>query len=180
MLAIAKSSPGSTTDAVRPGKRMRDLDGLKAISLAAVLLGRLSTTRGFPKLEIEPAIGDYANLSVVMFFVSSGFLITTLRLEQYRQFEGISLRPFYVRRVPRLFRPFLLFVIFPMTMQRLGIRLNPGDLLAALTDTVNFRQGGGWYIGHLWSLSVEEQFYPLWPAVLVVADCRLPSGLRAA
>jgi peptidoglycan/LPS O-acetylase OafA/YrhL len=173
MPVIAKSSPGSTTDAVRPGKRMRALDGLRAISIAAVLLGHLSGTRGFPQLEIEPVIGDYANLGVVMFFVISGFLITTLLLEEYQQFGDISLRLFYARRVLRLFPAFLLYMIFLMTVERLGwIRLNPGDLLAALTYTVNFRQGTSWYIGHLWSLSVEEQFYLLWPAVLVVAGCR--------
>jgi peptidoglycan/LPS O-acetylase OafA/YrhL len=173
MLATAKSSPGSTTDAVQPGKRMRALDGLRAISIGAVLLGHLSGTRGFPNLQIEPFIGDYANLGVVMFFVISGFLITTLLVEEYQQFESISLRLFYARRVLRLFPAFLMYVLFLVTMQRLGtIRLNPGDLLAAMTYTVNFRRGNSWYIGHLWSLSVEEQFYLLWPAALVVTGCR--------
>ena len=172
-MLVAKSSPGSTTDAVRPGKRLRALDGLRAISIAAVLLGHLSGTRGFPKLELEPVAGDYANLGVVMFFVISGFLITTLLLEEYQQFGGISLRLFYARRVLRLFPAFLLFIVFLMTIQQLGaIRLNPSDLLSAMTYTVNFRQGSSWYIGHLWSLSVEEQFYLLWPAVLVVAGYR--------
>jgi len=152
---------------------MRALDGLRAVSIAFVLLGHLSGTRGFPQLEIEPVIGDYANLGVIMFFVISGFLITTLLLEEHQRFGGISLRLFYARRVLRLFPAFLLFVSFLIAVQLFGlIRLNPGDLLAAMTYTVNFRQGSSWYIGHLWSLSVEEQFYLLWPAVLVVAGYR--------
>ena len=149
---------------------MPALDGLRALSIAFVLLGHVSGTHGGPKLELERVMGDYANLGVVMFFVISGFLITGLLLDEHKRFGSISLRLFYARRVLRLFPAFLLFIVFLFTMQRLGwIRLNPGDYLSALTYTVNFRQSSSWFIGHLWSLSVEEQFYLLWPAVLVVA-----------
>ena len=135
-----------------------------------VLLGHLSGTQGFPKNELHKFIGDYANLGVTIFFVISGFLITTLLIEEHEIAGSISLRLFYARRILRLFPAFALFILFLITLQFLGwIRLNPGDLRAALTYTVNFRQGSSWYIGHLWSLSVEEQFYLLWPAVLVLA-----------
>lgn len=152
---------------------MPALDGLRAISIALVLLGHMAGTTGFPKLELEHVIGDYANLGVLMFFVISGFLITTLLVEEHEQFGGISLPLFYGRRVLRLFPAFLVFLTFLVFMQYLGlIHLDSGDLFSAFTYTVNFRQHSSWYIGHLWSLSVEEQFYVLWPAMLAIAGCR--------
>jgi peptidoglycan/LPS O-acetylase OafA/YrhL len=152
---------------------MPALDGLRAISIALVLLGHLSGTRGFPKLDLARYVGDYANLGVTMFFVISGYLISTLLVEESQRFGNISLRLFYTRRVLRLFPAFLLFALFLVIVQQAGwIRLNPGDLTAALTYTVNFRSHSSWYIGHLWSLSVEEQFYLLWPALLAIAGCQ--------
>jgi peptidoglycan/LPS O-acetylase OafA/YrhL len=118
-------------------------------------------------------VGDYANLGVTMFFVISGYLISNLLVEEAQRFGNISLRLFYARRALRLFPAFLLFALFLAIVQWAGwIRLNPGDLVAAVTYTVNFRSHSSWYIGHLWSLSVEEQFYLLWPALLAFAGCR--------
>src|ERR1022692_4138331 len=60
---------------------MPSLDGLRAISIALVLLGHLSGTRGFVRLDF--GIGDYAHLGVVVFFVISGFLITRLLISEH-------------------------------------------------------------------------------------------------
>jgi len=66
---------------------------------------------------------------------------------------------------------FYLTVIF--TLSALGaVTLHPGDVLHALTYTMNFHFDRAWQVGHLWSLSVEEQFYLLWPAALLLAGSR--------
>ncbi len=83
---------------------MPALDGLRALSIALVLLGHTSGTRGFPDTHFARYIGDYANLGVIVFFVISGYLITTLLLEELDRYGTISLRLFYARRALRLFR----------------------------------------------------------------------------
>src|SRR5271155_915063 len=80
---------------------MPSLDGLRALSILMVLLGHLSGTRGFMRLNL--GIGDYAHLGVVVFFVISGFLITTLLMHEYRHHGTISLKLFYARRSIRIF-----------------------------------------------------------------------------
>jgi peptidoglycan/LPS O-acetylase OafA/YrhL len=151
------------------GARLPALDGLRAVSICLVLLGHLSATRGFPNLTFERWFGDYANLGVMVFFVISGFLITRLLVEEHTRTGRISIPLFYARRILRLFPAFLLFLACLMAANAIGwIQLQHGDITAALTYTVNFRSSSSWYIGHLWSLSVEEQFYLVWPAVLVL------------
>jgi peptidoglycan/LPS O-acetylase OafA/YrhL len=160
---------------------MPALDGLRALSIALVLLGHVSGTRGFPDTHLSRYIGDYANLGVIVFFVISGYLITTLLLEELDRFGTISLRLFYARRALRLFPAFFLLVVFLLVVERIGwIRLNPGDLAAAFTYTVNFRTHSSWYIGHLWSLSVEEQFYLLWPMLLAIGGRRRAAKVAGA
>ena len=66
-----------------------------------VLLGHLSGTQGVPKLDFH--IGDYAHFGVVIFFVISGFLITTLLLAEHARNESVSLKLFYARRSIRIF-----------------------------------------------------------------------------
>ncbi len=156
------------------------LDGLRAVSIVLVLLGHVSGTQGFPDTHLDRFLGDYANLGVIVFFVISGFLITTLLLEEQQRTRRISLGLFYARRFLRLMPALFMFIACVVALQSLGaIRLNPGDLTAALTYTVNLRSSTSYYIGHLWSLSVEEQFYFLWPAALVLAGTRRASYVAA-
>jgi len=106
----------------------------------------------------------HAALGVRIFFVISGYLITHLLLEEIRQYGNVSLPLFYARRALRILPAFLLFVAALVILSRLSIIwLPPGSLLTVLTYTVNFSTRSVWYTGHLWSLSVEEQFYFLWP-----------------
>jgi len=157
--------------------RIPTLDGLRAISIALVLLGHLSGTRNYPR-SLD-SLGQFGNFGVRIFFVISGFLITDLLLRERTKTGSISLRQFYLRRVFRIFPAAYVFmgVIAVLSLRSL-IGLNPHDLLFATTYTSNFNPHRSWYVGHLWSLSVEEQFYLLWPAVLALLG--VAAGARVA
>lgn len=161
-------SDSVTAVAVEAGKRparsdhMPSLDGLRAISIALVLIGHLGGTRGFARIDL--GIGDYGHLGVVVFFVISGFLITRLLLSEHMKKGHVSLKLFYARRSLRLFPASYAFIGCVWLLWQMGIlQMEAKDIWHAATYTVNFRPGLAWEIGHLWSLSVEEQFYLLWP-----------------
>lgn len=123
-------------------------------------------------------------IGVDLFFVLSGFLITTLLLDERGHFGTISLRLFWARRFLRLMPIYLLYVggitiaIIAGPAANLAVHYGwtPTMLVLSLwTYTLNFLPMGGIWTGqyltrHLWSLSVEEQFYFVWPVLL----CWLP------
>lgn len=105
---------------------------------------------------------------VSVFFVISGFLITRLLLREHRATGTISLRRFYARRVLRIFPAFYTFLIALAVLALLGrLRLPWVSMLAAATFTWNYAHPpGAWWLGHVWSLCIEEQFYLTWPILL--------------
>ena len=152
---------------------MAGLDGLRAVAVLAVV---------FYHLNVGWASGGL--LGVGVFFVLSGYLITDLLLAEREREGAIALGRFWLRRARRLL-PALwvmlvvvtLWIVFLDPSQLGGIR---GALLAALLYFSNW-----WYafqhvsyfasfgapspLGHLWSLAVEEQFYLVWPLLLMLA-----------
>ncbi len=157
--------------------RLPSLDGLRAVSIALVLLGHLEGTKGFPSW-LDSHV-DLGNLGVRVFFVISGFLITTLLVREWSDTGRISLTNFYLRRLFRIFPACYLFLSVMAIISATGyIELRPHDLLCGFTYTMNNHVDRSWYVGHLWSLSVEEQFYILWPVVLYFTGIR--TGLRVA
>ncbi|MFI5239699.1 MAG: acyltransferase family protein, partial [Gemmatimonadales bacterium] len=108
------------------------------------------------------------HLGVLVFFVISGFLITSLLMSEREMTGAISLKRFYLRRVLRIFPAFYAFILVMAVATLLGaVHLTGRDFAYALTYTVNFEPNRALAIGHLWSLSVEEQFYLLWPLTLL-------------
>ena len=154
------------------GGRIASLDGLRAISIALVMLGHLKGTTGFPHAIgdlAESRLVEVANLGVRVFFVISGFLITGLLLAEWRTTGGVSLPHFYLRRTFRIFPAYFAFLGVVALLAAAGaVHLLPGDWLHAVTYTMNYHEPRSWYVGHLWSRSVEEQFYLLWPAVMLL------------
>jgi peptidoglycan/LPS O-acetylase OafA/YrhL len=141
---------------------MPSLDGLRAISIFMVVLGHLSGTRGFVRLNL--GIGDYAHLGVVFFFVISGFLITSLLKSELESRGKISLKLFYARRSVRIFPASYGYLAVVSLLWALNvIQLTRSDIWHGITYTMNYAPVRSWQVGHLWSLSVEEQFYLLWP-----------------
>ena len=175
--------PLSATDAtdevlqVPAHGRIPSLDGLRAISIAAVLLGHLAGSNNFPTVIGDVVRGngfvDVAYFGVSVFFVISGFLITGILMKESQRPGGIGLRRFYLRRTMRIFPAYYVFVFAVVLMTAIGIfSVTSNDIGHALTYTTNYDPNRSWEIGHLWSLSVEEQFYLLWPVALILLGIR--------
>ncbi len=144
--------------------RIPSLDGLRALSIAMVLLGHLSGTRGSP---VPQFFERYANFGVRAFFVISGFLITTILLAEHRKTGVISVRDFFIRRVFRIFPAAYVYTTVIVVLAAHSLRRV--DIASAYGYLANYNLSRPWIIGHLWSLSVEEQFYLIWPLLVCVA-----------
>jgi peptidoglycan/LPS O-acetylase OafA/YrhL len=160
-------------------KRVPGLDGLRGISIILVLCAHFARTPDFYSPALWNPISALGNLGVRIFFVISGYIITLLLLREAEKTGKISVGQFYLRRVLRIFPASYAFILFITIVYAFGpLRLKPGDLLHAYTYTINYFPGRSWWVGHLWSLSVEEQFYLLWPATLLFLG--IQRGLKAA
>ena len=146
------------------------LDGLRGVAILAVVIHH---TR-------QPFIqGGY--LGVDLFFVLSGFLITTILLEEWERCGAVSFRRFYLRRALRLLPALVVllaaFVVLSVALSLAGVEQKIPTPVGLTVLAVVFYQAN-WVWGfdlfdlgpleHTWSLSVEEQFYLLWPVILVV------------
>jgi len=153
------------------GGRIPSLDGLRALSITFVLLAHLCGTRFFVLgTDVFRVLGDFGNLGVRIFFIISGFLITSLLLKERVTDGRISLKNFYIRRVLRIFPAAYAFISIIWIAGILGLlQVGRADFLAACSYTMNYLRPHGWNLGHLWSLAVEEQFYLIWPLALCVA-----------
>jgi peptidoglycan/LPS O-acetylase OafA/YrhL len=146
-------------------KRIPSLDGLRALSIVLVFSGHLYGTSNYPRNAFTHALSEYAHFGVQVFFVISGFLITLLLLREHDRTGRIDLRSFYLRRTLRIF-PAAFAYITAMAILHYPL----GYLRYAYTYTMCYAgQGRPWVLGHLWSLSVEEQFYLFWPLAMAFA-----------
>jgi peptidoglycan/LPS O-acetylase OafA/YrhL len=139
--------------------RIPSLDGLRAVSISLVLIGHWAELRYHSNVA-----GAFANLGVRVFFVISGYLITTLLLKEREKTCTIRLREFYVRRAYRILPAAMAFMLPVFVI--FWHQLRWYHIAAAALYLANFDYAHPWFLGHLWSLSVEEQFYFLWPGVL--------------
>ena len=161
--------------------RIPSLDGLRAISIAMVLLAHLAGTRGFPMSAASGRMLGLGELGVHVFFVISGFLITGLLMDELALSGRISLSRFYLRRTLRIFPAYYTYLAIVFLAAVAGwVQLAPHDLIHGLSYTSNYYPSRSWFMGHTWSLSVEEQFYLLWPALVVLAGPRRAVFIAAA
>lgn len=166
-----------------------ELDGIRAIAIVSVLGGH-STLIGSgadlmgPKLATG-ALGFHGGVfGVDIFFVLSGFLITTLLLQEYASWRQIDFKAFYIRRILRL-SPAMLMTLAGCAVYLLLSGGHSGNfdwwaILYSALYVSNFALiFGGLILGMLtptWSLSVEEQFYSIWPLIM----SRLVTASRAS
>ena len=143
--------------------RNRDLDGVRGLAILLVVAAH----SGLPV--------RWGGLSgVTLFFVLSGYLITSLLVREWDRWGSVSLWRFWGRRALRLLPALaLLIVLAPLLLWATGddrLSTYPTAALASLFYVGNWVRIGGTDLGvlnHLWSLSVEEQFYVVWPAVFI-------------
>jgi peptidoglycan/LPS O-acetylase OafA/YrhL len=169
-----EEAPGGTPQKVTQ-PRLPSLDGARALSIALVVLGHAGAVLPDDDWQIKLFLRDHggADLGVSIFFVLSGYLITRLLLNEEAARGTISLRAFYVRRAFRILPAIYAYIVFLAIMDRVGLlTVTRQDFIAAATFTWNYHGGDPHWLGHTWSLSVEEQFYVCWPLILVVAGQR--------
>lgn len=143
--------------------RIPSLDGSRTVSIALVILSHSLHASGIEDHNL-------GSLGVRVFFVISGFLITGLLIDELTNTSTISLGKFYFRRTLRIFPPYYFYlfsIIFVSLILESPIALIQ-SFLPAFTYTSNYIDPQRWDLGHSWSLSVEEQFYLLYPGVLLL------------
>ncbi|MDX2375514.1 acyltransferase [Microbacterium sp. LRZ72] len=173
---VQRQPPGRSPEHAEPARFIPHVQGLRAIAVLMVVLyhfwpGRLS--------------GGYVGVDV--FFVISGFLITAHLMRELQQTGGVRLAQFWARRARRLLPAALLVLLFsaivvsiPALFPLSGLPAEIREILAATFYVEN------WYLAlssadylaltgepttvqHYWSLSLEEQFYLMWPLILLAA-----------
>lgn len=169
MLNTSGNQPEGATTQYRP-----DIDGLRAIAITAVVAfhaGLKGVTGGF--------------IGVDIFFVLSGFLITSMLFKEAELTGKINLQEFYARRVRRLLPASSLvlvisvllayFFLIPIGDEQLKFVRSAIAAAFFVSNIYFWKSSGGYFDGpsdqipllHTWSLSVEEQFYLIWPILLI-------------
>jgi peptidoglycan/LPS O-acetylase OafA/YrhL len=115
-------------------------------------------------------IGD---LGVRIFFVISGFLITRLLIAEFEREGRVDLKKFYFRRTLRIFPPYYFLLLILAVIAFTGrIDISASQFVPVLTYVSDYVYPGAWDIDHAWSLAVEEQFYLIFPGIMVLLRTR--------
>ncbi|MEP6626287.1 MAG: acyltransferase, partial [Acidimicrobiia bacterium] len=151
------------------------LDGIRGFAVIATVLVHL-------RPGLIPNFHDVANylgggaLGVDMFFVLSGFLISSILLRERTRSDELNFKPFYLRRVTRLLPALIAFLLVYFAY---GVLTHQSKLVAGVTVITGFTYSTNWYLAfhhaadfltmsHLWTLALEEQFYLVWPATFML------------
>jgi peptidoglycan/LPS O-acetylase OafA/YrhL len=145
-------------------RHVASFDGLRGIAVLLVIF-------------FHATMGRFAGgfLGVDLFFALSGFLITSTLVDEYKSSGGISLGAFYARRVlrlmPALFAMLAVYVVIAIFLAQHAAQHLTAAAFAAgyvMNWVIAFNLGPAGFVAHTWSLGVEEQFYLLWPALLLL------------
>lgn len=161
--------------------RIKSLDGIRGFFIILVILAHALETTSYNNYNkmLVYFITTTAFTGVKIFFVMSGYLITKLLMLEREKTGKINIREFYIRRALRIFP---IFFIYILTLMILKWTILP-DIFTDYTlilfaslylwnykhlmMTVPESDNGIFYLSHFWSLSIEEQFYLLWPVAFI-------------
>ncbi|GAB2694144.1 acyltransferase family protein [Aliiglaciecola aliphaticivorans] len=164
-------------------ERLKGIDGLRAIAVSMVIF---SHSIGSFHLNSFGLVGDFlgnGGLGVRIFFVISGFLITFLLLKENKLFGIIDFNAFFVRRSLRIFPAFFAYILVVTLFAYYDqINVSKQQILSAATFSWNYGHvwmddigPDGWFLGHFWTLALEEQYYLFLPlTILLFGLARLP------
>ena len=185
---LPDADAAAATDAAfaryRAVKYFGSLDGIRCLSIVAVLWHHAAADWSIAAFGrgVGPArLAGFGFLGVDVFFTLSGYLIATLLLRERQRRGTIDLKSFYIRRSLRIFPIYYgllagVALLYLVAGKGLGVYLH--DLPSLATYTADFRHVGDPLTFHAWSLSVEEQFYLVWPPLLVLlAGAAVPAFL---
>lgn len=160
---MVPAPPENAKESYRAG-----FDGLRAVAVSLVWLSHLDAIHFYNGV-----------IGVDIFFVLSGYLITGVLAQEHAVYGRIKLPSFYARRFLRLAPALWLLLVASLLWYALESRVRPGMLGAIVASALYFMNynrifhwTGEGFLGHTWSLSIEEQFYFLWPMVLVLTPRR--------
>lgn len=164
-----------------------NLNSIRFFAALAVVIHHIELTKhwfGLPNIYTTSFVGGvFGQLGIILFFVLSGFLITYLLLEENRQTGTISIKDFYIRRILRIWPLYYLITILglyilpkidfffvPGFTEHVGEHLVPKSamFLTFFSDIAYALYKHVPYAAQTWSVGVEEQFYLLWPVLVVL------------
>lgn len=173
----AESNPGSNLSqinrelgAILNTKVISGLDALRALAITLVLLEHFWIATLVARLN-----PDLGSMGVMIFFVLSGFLITSMLLKEYRKSGSISLGNFYRRRAFRIFPTFYVCWILTTIVETLAHRIHWKTAIISFFYLMDYGRALAppalqpyMHLGISWSLAIEEKFYLLWPLLLLL------------
>lgn len=165
-----------------------NLNGIRFLAALVVIIHHVEMAKywfGLPNIYRTSFVGGvFGELGIILFFVLSGFLITYLLLEEHRRTGTIGIKAFYMRRILRIWPVYYLVVIFSIfilpnfhvfDIPVLSVHINEGFFLKSLAY-LSFMPNLGYtiyehipYATQTWSVGVEEQFYLIWPVLMLFA-----------
>lgn len=160
-------------------KYLPSLDGLRAFSVFYIIafhwyLGwHMNGEKGWMIPGYLRSVLKEGILGVHFFFILSGFLITTLLLKERVNYQRISFRNFYLRRVFRILPIAVLYLLVTLLLNYwFDLGMQGRNFVFPLFFTENFDTYYHWNTTHYWSLSVEEQFYVIFPFIITLRMSR--------
>lgn len=154
--------------------RVKGLDSLRAIAALSVLFSHVELQRqyhGLPNSSDGIFFGNTGgHTGVILFYVISGFIITTLLVREKDQLGTISLKKFYTRRILRVWPLYYFVLLISMPLMNYAPDLLTLVLCLTIFPNVAHAMGARWDASpQVWSIGAEEQFYLLWPLIVKYA-----------
>jgi peptidoglycan/LPS O-acetylase OafA/YrhL len=174
------ASAAAVSPRTKAAGRDRLIDGYRGVAVLCVVSAHCLAYRfhlpGAVGFQVTKLSVPFAEMGVQLFFVISGYIITTLLVNEESKTGRISIPAFYIRRFFRILPPLFAYFAGLLVLRSAGsIAFDPWTIRNSALFTCNTGLTTcPWWVTHTWSLAVEEQFYLAWPLILVI----LPQGRR--